>query len=227
MREVTIICRLSSKEGVNYYKRLQEELPKRDVKIVEAHMVKSRKQLKKRIRQAMKSKKKYIVVVGGDGTQTAAVAEMAHSDSIMCVVPAGTGNSFALGLGISADIEKAIDTIATGKEMRIDVGCVNGTHFANFATIGVLAEACRTHAKAPQEDYRPGRLRRRDAADLAPQAVRAAREVAGESSKTQYPSGDFQLPAVSTDGSRSSRRRTFAAANSRSFARKAALPPTF
>lgn len=147
MREVVILCRLSSKDGVNYYRRLADELPKRGVTICEAHMVRKRKELKKRIRQAIKAGKKYIVIVGGDGTQTAAVSEMAKTDAVMCVIPAGTGNSFALGLGIKNDIELAIETIVSGKELLVDVGCVNGTHFANFATIGVLAEAAERTPK--------------------------------------------------------------------------------
>ncbi len=141
MREVTIICRECSKNGLPYYRRLLDELPRRDVRITEAHVVRTRKQLAKAIRRAIKAQAQYIVVVGGDGTQTAAVAELAHSDSTLCVVPAGTGNSFALGLGIPNDVEKAIDTIAAGKETCIDVGCVNGTYFANFATVGTLAVA--------------------------------------------------------------------------------------
>ena len=147
MREVVILCRLSSKDGINYYRRLAEELPKRGVTICEAHMIRKRKELQKRIRQTIKAGKKYIVIVGGDGTQTAAVAEMARTDAVMCVVPAGTGNSFALGLGIKNDVELAIETIASGKEMLVDVGCVNGTYFANFATIGVLAEAAERTPK--------------------------------------------------------------------------------
>lgn len=147
MREVVVIARESSKNGIPYYRRLMDELPKRNVKIVEAHVVRSRKQLKKHIRQAVEAKRSYVVVVGGDGTQTAAVAELAHTDTVMCVVPAGTGNSFALGLGISNDIEKAIDTIANGKELKVDVGCINGTPFANFATIGVLAVAADSTPK--------------------------------------------------------------------------------
>ena len=141
LREVVVIARESSKNGIQYYRRLMDELPKRDVKIVEAHVVRSRKELKKHIRQAVEAKRSYVVVVGGDGTQTAAVAELAHTETVMCVVPAGTGNSFALGLGIPHDVEKAIDAIASGKEIRVDVGCINGTPFANFATVGVLALA--------------------------------------------------------------------------------------
>lgn len=141
MKRATIVCRLSSRHGLAYYQRLQEELPRRGVTIVEAHMVRRRKALKRRIRQAVKSGADLIVVIGGDGTQTAAVAELAHTRSVLAVIPAGTGNSFAFSLGIKDDIESAIDTIANGKEIRVDVGIVNGTYFANFASIGVIAEA--------------------------------------------------------------------------------------
>ncbi|HET6894568.1 MAG TPA: diacylglycerol kinase family protein [Candidatus Baltobacteraceae bacterium] len=141
MRAATVICRLSSRHGLAYYQHLQQALPQRGVEIVETHMVRRRKALKKRIRQAVQSGAKLIIVIGGDGTQTAAVGEMAHTDSVLAVVPAGTGNSFAFSLGIKDDLDAAIDTIANGKEIAVDVGIVNGTYFANFATIGLIADA--------------------------------------------------------------------------------------
>lgn len=141
MREATIICRVSARHGLEFYRRLHEELPKRGVQVVEAHVVRKHKDLQKRVRQAVKSGKELIVVIGGDGTQTAAVAELAHTDSVLAVVPAGTGNSFALSLGIRPDFEQVIDVIAAGKELRVDLGVVNGTYFANFATIGLPAAA--------------------------------------------------------------------------------------
>lgn len=147
MREVVVVCRLSSRHGLAYYQRLQKELPERGVQIVEAHMVRRRKELKKRIRQVVKSGAAIVVVIGGDGTQTAAVAELAHSECAMAVVPAGTGNSFAFSLGIRDDLDAAIETIAHGKETTIDVGIVNGTYFANFASIGLIADAA---AKTPR-----------------------------------------------------------------------------
>ncbi|HZZ66181.1 MAG TPA: YegS/Rv2252/BmrU family lipid kinase [Candidatus Baltobacteraceae bacterium] len=147
MREATIICRLSARNGLEFYRRLHEELPKRGIKIVEAHMVRRHKELQTRVRHAVKSGKELIVVIGGDGTQTAAVAELAHTDSVLAVVPAGTGNSFALSLGIRPDIEQVVDMIGNGKEMRIDLGVVNGTYFANFATIGLPAAAANQTPK--------------------------------------------------------------------------------
>ncbi len=141
MRKAHVICRLSSRHGLEYYQRLQRELPPRGVEITEAHMVRRRKALKKRIRQAVRSGARLIIVIGGDGTQTAAVAELAHTDCALGVVPAGTGNSFAFSLGIKDDLDAAIDTIAEGREIRVDVGIVNGTYFANFASIGLIADA--------------------------------------------------------------------------------------
>lgn len=143
MRDAIVVCRLSSRHGLTYYRRLHDELPTRGVRIVAAHMVRRRRDLKKRIRQAVKSRIDLVVVIGGDGTQTAAVAELAHTDCTLAVVPAGTGNSFALSLGITTDIDRVIETIATGKELRVDVGKVNGTYFANFASIGLVAQAAK------------------------------------------------------------------------------------
>ncbi len=143
MRTVTIICRLKSRNGLAYYQRLHDELPKRGVPIVAAQTVKKRKDFIRAIRAAVKSRVETIVVVGGDGTQTAAVGQIAHTKSTLAVVPAGTGNSFALGLGIK-DFETAVEVITAGREQRIDVGVVNGTYFANFATLGLSADAAET-----------------------------------------------------------------------------------
>jgi YegS/Rv2252/BmrU family lipid kinase len=154
MREVTIICRLKSRNGLAYYQRLHDELPKRGVRIVAAQTVKKRKDFIRAIRAAVKSRVQTIVIVGGDGSQTAAVAEFAHAKSVLAVVPAGTGNSFALSLGIK-DVESAIDAIVQGKEQKIDVGVVNGTYFANFATIGLLADAAAQTARPLKRIFGP------------------------------------------------------------------------
>lgn len=147
MRTVTIICRLSSRNGLTYYQRLSDELPKRGVKIEEVHMVRRRKDLRARIKGAVASGSECVVVIGGDGTQTAAVGELAHTKTALAVVPAGTGNSFAFSLGIKDDLDAAIETIVNGRQIRVDIGVVNGTCFANFATVGVIADAANRTPK--------------------------------------------------------------------------------
>jgi YegS/Rv2252/BmrU family lipid kinase len=93
---------------------------------------------RKHIRRAAKAGAPEILVGGGDGTMTHAVNELAHRDSIMGVLPLGTGNSFAQSLGIPCDdVAAAVAVIARGHAERVDLGRVNGTYFANFATIGL------------------------------------------------------------------------------------------
>ena len=89
----------------------------------------------------MKDGASEIVVGGGDGTMTRAVNVLAHRDSVMGVLPVGTGNSFAQSLGIPIDdLDAAVAVIARGHVERVDLGMVNGTCFANFATIGLSSE---------------------------------------------------------------------------------------
>jgi len=117
-------------------------LADRGIDVVEARGVETRKQLRKAVKRARR-RVPLIVVCGGDGTLTSAVALFAHRDVTLGVVPSGTVNSFSRNLGIEQTFEGAVDTIASGVERRIDLGCVNGTYFANFLTIGVEAEIAR------------------------------------------------------------------------------------
>ena len=58
------------------------------------------------------------------------------------VVPLGTGNDLAGGLGIrSGDPEAALAIAVAGMEFRVDVGRVNGRYFLNVSTGGFGAEA--------------------------------------------------------------------------------------
>jgi YegS/Rv2252/BmrU family lipid kinase len=92
------------------------------------------------------------VLAGGDGTMTRAVDALAHGATVLGVVPAGTGNSFAQSLGIPPhDLDAALDVIAGGRVATIDLGVVNDTYFANFATVGIssrIADATQHRWKA-------------------------------------------------------------------------------
>ncbi len=140
MREAVLIAKLSSNRGPEAFAEVSKTLTEHGISIVEAHQVGNRKELKKRVRMAVKSGNKLIVVAGGDGSQAAAVGELAYTDAVLGVIPAGTGNSFAQSLGIKTTIEDAIHTILNGRVAEVDLGLVNGTYFANFATIGLAAK---------------------------------------------------------------------------------------
>ncbi len=96
--------------------------------------------LRKRLKSVVKAGATLAIVGGGDGAMTTACDVLAHESCALGVLPLGTGNSFALTLGVSDDVATALDVIAGGRIVDVDLGTVNGTHFANFATIGLSAE---------------------------------------------------------------------------------------
>jgi diacylglycerol kinase (ATP) len=79
-----------------------------------------------------------ILVWGGDGTVRRCldtiVAEKARAE--LAILPAGTANLLAHGLGIPIDLPGALDVALHGVVRRIDVGAINGERFAVMAGTG-------------------------------------------------------------------------------------------
>lgn len=90
--------------------------------------------------------KNYDVIVagGGDGTVNAVASAIIGNSAIkLGILPMGTLNHFARDLGIPFDIEKAVETIATGNVKSIDVGEVNGEIFINNSGLGLYPAMVR------------------------------------------------------------------------------------
>lgn len=78
-----------------------------------------------------------IVAAGGDGT-IGAVADALHgTDARLGILPMGTFNFFARGLGIPLDIEQALALLLEGRARPVTVAEVNGKLFLNNASLGV------------------------------------------------------------------------------------------
>ena len=78
-----------------------------------------------------------VIVGGGDGSLSSTVDEVLDRDCVFALLPLGTANSFARTLGIPLDLDGAISVIANGKRLRIDLGVIDGDHFANCAAMGL------------------------------------------------------------------------------------------
>lgn len=85
-----------------------------------------------------------VVIGGGDGTINKAAEALLELDLPVGILPMGTGNDLARTLGLPLDLARAVAVIRTGHTERIDVGCVNGRHFLNAATVGLSVEAGRS-----------------------------------------------------------------------------------
>ncbi|WP_242500629.1 diacylglycerol kinase family protein [Tropicimonas sp. IMCC6043] len=78
-----------------------------------------------------------IVAAGGDGTAMAVAGAVLGRGCAFSVLPLGTFNYFARGLGIPEDPEDAARAILDSDTRQIHVGTVNGQVFLNNASLGI------------------------------------------------------------------------------------------
>lgn len=142
MQSAVLVANNGARQTAEAFVRARTMLLERGVRLTRTHLVDTHKDLCRYVRRAVKDKVELVIVGGGDGTMTTAAGQLAKSKSVLGVLPLGTGNSFALSLGIT-DLEVAVEAIVGGREVAVDLGHVNGTYFANFATIGLSSTIAR------------------------------------------------------------------------------------
>ncbi|QFU07598.1 Diacylglycerol kinase [Rhodobacteraceae bacterium THAF1] len=84
-----------------------------------------------------------VVAAGGDGTVMAVAEAMLGKGVAMGVLPLGTFNFFARGLGLSENPEEAARQIDQGTPHDIRIGTVNGKAFLNNASLGIYPAILR------------------------------------------------------------------------------------
>ncbi len=80
-----------------------------------------------------------VVVWGGDGTLNEVAGQMLGTGVPLGVVPGGSGNGLARGLGLPLVIEQAVRVAMLGTPRNIDTGTVGGQPFLNLAGVGLDA----------------------------------------------------------------------------------------
>lgn len=93
-----------------------------------------------------------VVAVGGDGTISQVAGVLAHSSSVLGVIPVGTANAFARALSIPLDIADAARTLSTGKPRTVDLGRCDREPLLLLAAIGYEAEIVR-HASPERKEW--------------------------------------------------------------------------
>src|SRR5688572_18606130 len=94
-------------------------------------------QILEQARAAVATQPSVVVAAGGDGTVSAVAGCLRDTGIAMAVLPLGTLNHFARDLGIRADCEAAVEAIARGERVAVDMGAVNDRPFVNNASIGI------------------------------------------------------------------------------------------
>jgi diacylglycerol kinase (ATP) len=93
-----------------------------------------------------------IIAVGGDGTVSEVANgflrgdELIRSDAQLGIIPIGTGSDFQRTLGIPSDVDRAVEIVARGKPLAMDVGKATlvgsdgreqQRYFVNLASFGM------------------------------------------------------------------------------------------
>lgn len=90
---------------------------------------------------------KSVIAVGGDGTVHETVNGLMGGQSVFGLIPIGSGNDFARALHIPQKISDALDTILTGKSIKIDIGKAEDRYFPNGLGVGFDAWVVETGKK--------------------------------------------------------------------------------
>ena len=126
-----------------------------------------------------------IVAWGGDGTINEVAAEVAAAGATLGVVPGGSGNGFARGLGLEGRAEAALRTAISGSVRVIDTGSIDGRLFVNVAGIGFDAHMAAVF----------NRLSTRGAPAYFRAGVRELRSYRAATYTVRTPDETFTMPA--------------------------------
>ncbi|MBK9257571.1 MAG: diacylglycerol kinase family lipid kinase [Saprospiraceae bacterium] len=80
-----------------------------------------------------------VAAVGGDGTVNEVASSLVHQNTILSVIPFGSGNGFAMHIGLGRQAEYSLKAINTGIVQKIDTCLANDRFFLNIAGIGLDA----------------------------------------------------------------------------------------
>ncbi len=77
-----------------------------------------------------------VVACGGDGSVNEIASQLIGTNTVLGVLPCGSGNGFAGHLGLGRDVKRAIQLLNEGTEVVIDACSMNGRPFVNLSGIG-------------------------------------------------------------------------------------------
>ena len=95
------------------------------------------------VRKALKGGADLVFVWGGDGMVQQCADALVGSDATIAILPAGTANLFAHNLGIPQDLAEAVRLGFHGRRRKLDLGLINGEHFAVLGGVGFDADMIR------------------------------------------------------------------------------------
>lgn len=88
-----------------------------------------------------------VIAGGGDGTISTAASLLMNKKKALAILPAGTMNLFARGLGIPQTLEAALQSFADGEVIAVDMASANGRPFVHQFSVGMHAKMVQLREK--------------------------------------------------------------------------------
>jgi YegS/Rv2252/BmrU family lipid kinase len=94
-----------------------------------------------------------VVAVGGDGSVNDIVHGLMNTETILAIIPKGSGNGMARTMQIPLDTEEAVKLINKGNVVKMDVGFANGRAFISNAGVAFDALISKKFAKSERRGF--------------------------------------------------------------------------
>jgi YegS/Rv2252/BmrU family lipid kinase len=134
-----LVVNSRSRRGEQLYAEAEALLLKKGFELAGSYPVRDPGRIPEIVKEAVERGERLIAVGGGDGTISSIVDFLAYKDVALGLLPMGTANNFARGLGLPLDLAGAIDVIANGQAASIDLGKIGNNYFSNAVSLGLSA----------------------------------------------------------------------------------------
>jgi len=88
-----------------------------------------------------------VIAMGGDGTVNEVAQGLIGTSVPLGILPCGSGDGFATGLGLTSDLERSMRIALTASPVAVDVGYVGDRTFLNIAGVGFDAAVATEFAR--------------------------------------------------------------------------------
>ncbi len=88
------------------------------------------------------------VAIGGDGTISTVASQIIHTEKILAIIPAGSGNGFSIETNFSKNFSRLMEKIAIGNTKKIDTFFVNNFLSINVSGVGFDGKVTKDFEKS-------------------------------------------------------------------------------
>ncbi|QCB92407.1 diacylglycerol/lipid kinase family protein [Cellulomonas shaoxiangyii] len=139
--EAVVVVNARSRRGAALHDRIAPALTERGVRVLDVHVVRDpAAQLPDLLPRVLATDPEMLVLGGGDGTLATVVDHLAGRRTVLGYLPLGTTNNTGRSLGLPLRLGAALDVVAHGRTVGVDLGRANGDWFANLVSVGLSSE---------------------------------------------------------------------------------------